>query len=317
MSFAGIDGFASALRSRLEQFRTALRFAWKVRGSEKSVVRGGFGIAFAHPFDHGVPNANSLGFEKSAGPARRITASPHPSCCAMACRAQPERRCADPWFWRRRSGQKRHDQCQLLRDQSSHRLFPAIQPGIQRELARNIVLEIGYVGNLSRKLASAAMNINQIAPNFINAIRPAGRLPPGIPSRIRSSTTSRFRTRPSASPIIMPVFEAEKRFSRRTSISAPPTRGQRTSPTSTTPADSWATRSSSPTTTTAGPIRVPRRWISTIASPGVRVRTAVRQGQEVGAIGRPGARRRRLVAGRNQRTANRRGLHSHDADQYH
>ena len=37
------------------------------RGSEKTVVRGGFGVAYAHPFDHGVPNANSLGFEKSAG----------------------------------------------------------------------------------------------------------------------------------------------------------------------------------------------------------------------------------------------------------
>jgi hypothetical protein len=37
-----------------------------------------------------------------------------------------------------------------------------------------MVLEVGYIGNLSRKLSLSALNINQIAPNLIDAIRPAG-----------------------------------------------------------------------------------------------------------------------------------------------
>ncbi len=40
-------------------------FAWKLLGSESTVVRGGYGIFFAHPFDAGVPNAVALGFSVS------------------------------------------------------------------------------------------------------------------------------------------------------------------------------------------------------------------------------------------------------------
>src|SRR5207244_7603241 len=66
--FAGLDGWPLApYATDWNNFGPRIGFAWKIGGNEKLVARGGFGIAFAHPFDHGVPNANSLGFEKSAG----------------------------------------------------------------------------------------------------------------------------------------------------------------------------------------------------------------------------------------------------------
>ncbi|MBI3279099.1 MAG: hypothetical protein HYZ57_04575, partial [Acidobacteria bacterium] len=46
--------------------------------------------------------------------------------------------------------------------------------GIQRELPGRMVVEVGYLGNLSRKLSSANISINQIRPENIDAIRRAG-----------------------------------------------------------------------------------------------------------------------------------------------
>ncbi len=89
--FAGVDGWPERpFDPDWNNFGPRLGFAWKVLGSEKTVVRGGFGISYAHPFDHGVPNLTSLGFEKSASlstPDNGVTALvTAPSCSGTECR---------------------------------------------------------------------------------------------------------------------------------------------------------------------------------------------------------------------------------------
>jgi hypothetical protein len=41
-------------------------FAWRPFGSDRWVIRGGYGIFFEHPFAAGAPNSASLGYELSA-----------------------------------------------------------------------------------------------------------------------------------------------------------------------------------------------------------------------------------------------------------
>jgi hypothetical protein len=45
---------------------------------------------------------------------------------------------------------------------------------VQREFVGGVVAEAGYIGNLSRKLSVADVNINQIRPELLEVIRPAG-----------------------------------------------------------------------------------------------------------------------------------------------
>jgi len=174
--FAGVDGYPrDPYAGDWNNFGPRFGFAWQPWGQRKTVVRGGFGIAFAHPFDHGVPNLTSLGFERSAGlstPDNGITApfllrngvppvNPGGEALTAAFGAVPVGRnpTTNVQFYERNRKLGYSQQFNLT---------------IQRELGGSMVLEAAYLGNLSRKLSMANVNINQIRPELIPAIRPAG-----------------------------------------------------------------------------------------------------------------------------------------------
>ncbi|MEX2263046.1 MAG: carboxypeptidase regulatory-like domain-containing protein [Bryobacteraceae bacterium] len=134
--FAGVDGWPTQPHDAdWNNFGPRFGFAWKVLGSEKTVVRGGFGISYAHPYDHGVPNLTSLGFERSASlstPDNGVTL-PAPGRSAAG---EPRRRSSDPRLRRRSGGPGGDNQRPVLREQSPDRVFAAVQSGHPARAAR-------------------------------------------------------------------------------------------------------------------------------------------------------------------------------------
>ena len=190
--------------------------------------------------------------------------------------------------------------------------------GIQRELARNIVLEVGYIGNLSRKLRYCGDEHQPDSRrNLIDAIRPAGVFRQGFRPYPQFNNVAIQNPTLGVTDYHAGVLKLQKRFSGGFNFT-PPIRGRRTSPISTIRATYWATRSSFPTITTAVRTRGRRRWISTTALPGARYtsfRSArARNGCRSGPLARVAGR-----AGRSERSRScrRRAVHSHDADQHH
>jgi hypothetical protein len=174
--FAGVDGWREQpFDTNWNNFAPRFGFAWKPFGSEGTVVRGGYGIFYAHPYDHGVPNQVSLGFERSVNlttPDNGVTppfllrngvptVTAREAALTPAFGAVPVGRPATtnvPFFeTNRKTGYAQH-----------------FNFGIQRQLPGNLLLEVGYLGNLSRKLSVANVNINQIHPSLVDRIRPAG-----------------------------------------------------------------------------------------------------------------------------------------------
>ena len=214
--FAGVDGWPkSPYKTDWNNFGPRLGFAWRPLGAEGTIVRGGAGIAFAHPFDHGAPSSASLGYEQSA------TLS------------TPDNGLTAPFFLR--DGVPRLDLSSAARDAS----FGAVRVGqttttavtffdpdrktgysrqfnlgVQQQLGR-VVVEAAYIGNQSRNLPGPNLPINQISPD---------RLGPGVTQRDRPfpqfSNVSRVLPTIGRSDYHAAMLRSEKRFARGFSLLA-------------------------------------------------------------------------------------------------
>jgi hypothetical protein len=174
--FAGIDGWPETnFDADYNNFAPRFGFAWKPFGSQKTVVRGGYGIFYAHPYDHGVPNLTSLGFERSANLSTPDNGNTAPFYLRDGVPAvNPGGEELTAGFGAVPVGRNGTTNVQFY--ERSRRIGYAQQFnfGIQRQLAAGIVVEVSYLGNLGRKLSMANININQIPPDRVDEIRRAG-----------------------------------------------------------------------------------------------------------------------------------------------
>lgn len=157
-------------------FSPRVGFAWQPFGSEKTVLRGGYGIVVAHPFDHGAPTSASLGYEISSSlntPDNGITA---PFFLRNGVPVQPTSPTLDDNFGAVRVGQNPTTAVTFFETNRRSGYAQHFNFGIQREAARGTVVEVSYVANLARKLAGTNLSINQIRPELLG---------PGVTQRNR------------------------------------------------------------------------------------------------------------------------------------
>lgn len=176
--FAGVDGWPSSpYGTDWNNFGPRFGVAWRPWGAARTVVRGGVGVFFAHPFDHGAPSSASLGFERSATlstPDNGLTApfilrdGVPPLAASAADR--------DASFGAVRVGQPATTAVTFFDRDRETGFSRQFNLGVQQEVGGRVVVEIAYLGNVSRNLAGPNLSINQIAPD---------RLRPGVTQRDR------------------------------------------------------------------------------------------------------------------------------------
>ncbi len=167
--FAGINGWRSKpYNTDWNNFGPRFGLAWKPWGSSTTVVRGGYGIFYAHPFDHGAPNSASLGYERSLtlnSPDNGITAPFYlrngvPSSDLRL----PE---LNDSFGAVRVGQNATTAVTFYETNRRTGYAQQFNFGLQRELPGGSLVEVAYIANLSRKLPSANVQMNQIRPEIL------------------------------------------------------------------------------------------------------------------------------------------------------
>jgi hypothetical protein len=167
--FMGIDGFrTSPYATDRNNFGPRIGFAWKPFGSQRTVVRGGWGVFFAHPFDAGAPTAASLGFELSAAinsPDNGVTIPFYlgQGVPGFTTTKPP----LDDAFGAVRVGVNPNTAVTFFEE--NRRTGYSLQHNmtIQREVGTGWLTEVGYLANMSRKLASANLSINQVRPELL------------------------------------------------------------------------------------------------------------------------------------------------------
>ncbi len=172
VKFLGLNGYpTSPYATHWKNFGPRFGFAWKPSGSNKTVLRGGYGVFLAHPFDAGVPNSNALGFSVAANlntPDQGITA---PFYLRGGVLVSPSTSTLGDAFGAAPVGQATTTSVTFFEPHRGLGYSQQFNFGVQRQIANGTIVEITVLGNLSRKLANANLSMNQIAPQILGPQR--------------------------------------------------------------------------------------------------------------------------------------------------
>ncbi len=170
VKFLGLNGYSGKpYPTDWNNFGPRLGFAWKAFHNEKTVVRGGFGVFFSHPFDAGVPTANTLGFSLQASlntPDNGITA---PFLLRNGVPLQLTPPVLNDSFGAVAVGQAANTAVTFFDRSRATGYAEQFNLGLQHQLSNSMMLEVTILGNLSRKLPVSNLSLDQIAPQVLTA----------------------------------------------------------------------------------------------------------------------------------------------------
>ncbi|MDQ6664300.1 MAG: hypothetical protein M3Z23_07890, partial [Acidobacteriota bacterium] len=168
VKFMGLNGFRSTpYRFDSNNFGPRFGFAWKPFGAMHTVVRGGYGIFFSHPFDSGQPNTAALGFSVSAAlnsPDNGITA---PFYLRDGVPAQAKAPALNDSFGAVPVGANANTAVTYYETNRATGYSQQFNLGVQHELPGNAVVEATVLGNIGRKLPNGNLSQNQIPPQVL------------------------------------------------------------------------------------------------------------------------------------------------------
>lgn len=166
VKFAGVDGYRTQMFDPdWNNLGPRFGFAWRPFGLRRTVLRGGFGIFYAHPFDRAVANVATLGFERSSALVLQDNHIGMPYTLAGGLPIRPlQEAVRNDSFGAVPVGQVPNQAVTFFEINRRTGYAQQFNLQIQHELRGSTLVELGYLGNLSRKLGSDNLSINQIPP---------------------------------------------------------------------------------------------------------------------------------------------------------
>ncbi len=211
VKFAGVNGWPSSpYEPDWNNFGPRFGFAWKPFSQKKTVLRGGFGLFYSHPFDGAVANALTLGFAESSSLVVADNTALVPYTLAGGLPIQKlTSPVLDDSFGAVRVGQTATTSVTFIDRSRRTGYSEQFNLRIQQELPGSTLVEVGYIGNMGRKLPGDNININQIRPELLGPTSVQRNRP--FP---QFSGVTIFRPSFGVSSYHAGTFKLEKRFSR-------------------------------------------------------------------------------------------------------
>jgi hypothetical protein len=167
VTFAGVNGTPErAFATDTNNFGPRLGFAYRLPGKRDTVVRGGAGVFYSTTISNSVGDLASLGFSTSAS----YTVAQAEFQSALRLRdgfpafTRPP---LTPAFGAVPVGQRVNTSVAFFNPQQVAPISYQYNLDIQREVIRDLLIEVGYIGNTSHHLTANDLSLNQVPPKLM------------------------------------------------------------------------------------------------------------------------------------------------------
>lgn len=170
VKFMGVNGFRTTPYDLdLNNFAPRLGFAWQPFEHRGTVVRGGWGYFFAHPFDAGQPASAAVGFSISGSIASPDNGVTTPFYLKDGVPAVNTSTTLDDSYGAVTVGSTATTAVSYFDPRHRTGYTQQFNLGVQHEFPGRFVLEVTGLANLAHKLPGQNQSINQIAPSVLSA----------------------------------------------------------------------------------------------------------------------------------------------------
>ncbi|HXJ44937.1 MAG TPA: hypothetical protein VNH18_36955, partial [Bryobacteraceae bacterium] len=167
VTFAGLNGTPErAFPTDLNNFGPRLGFAWRTPGKHEFVIRGGAGFFYGPTVSNSIGDVASLGFSSAAAYATAQAASQivFPLHNGFPAYTRPA---LTPAFGAVAKGATPNTAVSFFNPRQVAPISYQYNLSIQHELARDLLVEVGYIGNVSHHLTANDLTLNQVAPQLL------------------------------------------------------------------------------------------------------------------------------------------------------
>lgn len=167
VTFAGVNGTPErAFATDTNNFGPRMGFAYRIPGKGETVIRGGAGISYSTTISNSVGDLAALGFSTSAS----YTVAQAEIQSALRLRdgfpafTRPPLTAA---FGAAPVGQRVNTSVAFFNPRQVAPISYQYNLDIQREVVRDLLLEVGYIGNTSHHLTANDLSLNQVPPQLM------------------------------------------------------------------------------------------------------------------------------------------------------
>lgn len=169
VTFAGRNGVPErAFATDKNNFGPRFGFAYRLPGKRETVIRGGGGLFYGQTVSNTIGDTAALGFSTAASfvVAQADLQSAFRLRDGFPAVARPE---LNAGFGAAAPGQRAYTAVQFFNPKQVAPISYQYNFNVQREVAKDVLVEAGYIANVSHHLTANDFSLNQVAPQLLGA----------------------------------------------------------------------------------------------------------------------------------------------------